>query len=57
MDTHIGFINLQKSSYRVNRGKLLEILDKRGYPTHLIYVLKNCVVDDFYNFKMSTRKT
>jgi hypothetical protein len=41
METHIDFIDLEKAFDRVNRGKLWEILDKRGDPKHLINILGN----------------
>jgi hypothetical protein len=41
MEKHIDFIDLEKAFDRVNRGKLWEILDKRGYPKHLINILGN----------------
>jgi hypothetical protein len=42
METHTGFIDPQKASDRAYISKLLEILDKRGYPTHSINILKSC---------------
>jgi sorting nexin-29 len=41
METHIGFIVLENFFDRVNRGKVWEILDKRGYSKHLIKTLGN----------------
>jgi hypothetical protein len=38
---HIAFIDLEKAFDRINRSKLWEILDKRGYPKHLINILIN----------------
>jgi hypothetical protein len=38
---HIAFIGLEKAFDRINRSKLWEILDKRGYPKHLINILIN----------------
>jgi hypothetical protein len=41
LETHIAFIDLEKAFNRINRSKLWEILDKRGYPKHLINILIN----------------
>jgi hypothetical protein len=38
---HIAFMDLEKAFDRINRSKLWEILDKRGYPKHLINILIN----------------
>ena len=37
---HIAFIDLE-AFYRIKRDKLWEVLNKKGYPKHLIDVLKN----------------
>jgi hypothetical protein len=41
LEMHIAFIDLEKAFDRINRSKLWEILDKRGYPKHLINILIN----------------
>jgi hypothetical protein len=41
LETHIAFIDLEKAFDRINRRKLCEILDKRGYHKHLINILIN----------------
>jgi hypothetical protein len=40
MEMHIGFIDLEKAFDRVNKGKLLKILNKSSYPKHLINILE-----------------
>jgi hypothetical protein len=41
METLIGFIDVERDFDSVNRGKLWEILNKIGYPKHLMNVLGN----------------
>lgn len=41
LETHIAFIDYEKAFDRVNRELLWQILQKRGYPLHLIEVIKS----------------
>jgi hypothetical protein len=41
LETHIAFIDLEKVFDRINRIKLREMLDKRGYLKHILNVLIN----------------
>jgi sorting nexin-29 len=36
LETHIAFIDFEKAFDRVNRLRLWEILQRRGYPKHLV---------------------
>lgn len=40
LETHIAFIDFKKAFDKVNRQKLWEIMNIRGYPRHLIQALK-----------------
>lgn len=41
LETHMAFIDYEKAFDRVNRETLWEIMIRRGYPNHLIKVLKD----------------
>jgi hypothetical protein len=41
METHIAFVDYEKAFDRVDRDQLWEIMEEKGYPLHLIRVLKN----------------
>ena len=41
LETHIAFINIEKTFDSVNRELLWDILHKRGYPKHLIKVIQS----------------
>ncbi|WP_414173067.1 hypothetical protein [Candidatus Hodgkinia cicadicola] len=39
-ETHIAFVDLEKAFDNVDRQKLWNIMDRRGYPQHLINSVK-----------------
>lgn len=41
LETHIGFVDFEKAFDRVDRAKLWNILAERGYPLHLIEIIKS----------------
>ena len=41
LKTHVAFLDLEKACDRVNRSQLLQILNKRSIPYHLIEVIKS----------------
>lgn len=40
LETHIGFIDYEKAFDHVNRNTLWAIMERRGYPKHIIDVIK-----------------
>jgi hypothetical protein len=42
LETHLSFVDYEKAFDRVKRGILWDIMIKRGFPKHLVEVVKSC---------------
>jgi len=57
LETHIAFIDFEKAFDRVDRNKLFEIMEKRGYPKHLIRAVKSMYTNTNITIKMQSHES
>lgn len=57
LETHIAFIDYVKAFDRVNRTVLWEIMEKHGYPRHLVEVIKGLYLNTNIIINTGLRKT